>query len=111
MEQDEKTVSRGPGPGPEQQEWRLTEQAQAQGCGAQPPTPPVPHTCSHSRSPGCPDPEPPSSSPGLPWLRSIGAQLPQQRELLAPVAPTSLPSPEETALLIKRPRSAPQQRK
>lgn len=116
-EQGEKTECPG-GPGRPGRQGRLLA-TQARGCGPQLPAPPVTHTCSCGGPLGAPAPGSPSSAPGslssapgLHWLRSIGAQLPYQRELSAPGAPTSFPSPEETALLIGRPRSlAPQRRK
>lgn len=84
--------------------WQSRPGPRAQGLSLRPPGS---HTCSHSRPPGGPAPGSPSSSPGLLWLRSIGAQLSPQREPQHPRPPASLPSPEETALLIVWPARHP----
>lgn len=54
--------------------------------------PTVPHTCSRGRPPGGPAPGPPSLSPGLPWLGSIGSQLPPRQRELSTASGPSLPS-------------------
>lgn len=64
--------------------WQSRPGPRAQGLSLRPPGS---HTCSHSRPPGGPAPGSPSSSPGLLWLRSIGAQLSPQREPQHPWPP------------------------
>lgn len=76
-------------------------------------SPVVPRTCSCGRPPGGPAPEPPSLSPGLPWLGSISSQPPSGSVSSArPLAPTFLPSfPRGNRAAYRRLRSAPQRRK